>query len=725
MNGGKVSTEPMLPADVVRQYDGWPLVPIRAGAKGPFHDDWLKRTFLPEDFPDGCNLGVKLGHAPDHLADVDLDCDEAIVAARLLAPKTRVSGRASRPESHYWFTCPGAATEAWDDLAPTKGQAGKRLLEVRATGHQTVLPPSRHPSGEVLGWGDLTRPILTLTAEEIHQLGRRIAVATLLGRHWPSQGRHFAAGAAGGLLTRLGMYGGELEAVIEAICCIGQDEEVKDRVRFARETADKHQQDQKTTGGKTLAELLLHGDQIVALLCKWFGEEGASRIDELNTKHFVTMIGKDVVVGTEREDDVVFQTFGDFEKVYFNQFVGKVRLGRKWLESPHRRTFDRTVFMPPGAYGDVPADAYNLWRGFSVAPIDGDPAPSIQRYLEHCYDVIANGVSEHAEWVLDLMAHTVQFPGRPPGKALALRSPQGLGKSVFVEAFGRLFGKHFMALSSRQQIVGHFNGHLSGKIVVFADEAIWGGNKSDVGVLKTLITQREIPITWKGIDTMAQPNYIHLWLATNEDWAFPAGNAERRGVVLDLVKRQPPSYFDKLWKEVEAPGFKAALLTYLLRREIDMNRLRAGLDTEGLREQKELTAGLAQQWWKQVLEDGGWGVKAEWERFVPVATLYTFFNEDLGSVRAWGQSMHGSRTQFSRAIMALLPAEARIERHRGVVVTQKGREQILTRQTTRGIVLPSLERCRIAYDQVTGSQHVWPVIEEQPSLPEEDNDVDL
>jgi hypothetical protein len=446
-------------------------------------------------------------------------------------------------------------------------------------------------------------------------------------------------------------------------------------------------------------------------------EEAHDPIAELNTKHFVVRIGKNVVVGTEAAEEVFFQTFSDFEKSYYNRYVGKARLGHVWLGHPDRRTFDEVRLCPPGAPTPPKRLTYfNLWRGFAVEAMRGDPRPYLQRYLYHTYEIVANGEPHHAEYVLDLMAAAVQTPGRPVGKALALRSAQGLGKSVFIEAFGKLFGSHFVSLSSRAQLTGAFNGHLSGKIVVFADEAIWGGNRQDIGVLKHFVTQRTIPIQYKGIDIMFQPNYAHLFLATNEDWAWPAGNEERRGVILDLHRRMPPAYFEALWAEVEAPQFGPALLAFLQARTIDYARLRLGLDTEGLRQQKELTASVTQQWWKQVLEEGGWGPKFDWPTVAPVATLYQRFIEDMGSTRGPGQSHRATKSVFSKAIQAMIPS-ATIERMRATIDSTPGRNPTFVTQPTPCLILPTLDVARAAYDEITGSRHAWPnVADVHPEL---------
>ncbi len=705
-------------AELFATYAGWPLVPVRAGDKRPIHADWLRRSFSPEDFSEGDNVGVKLGAAPLHLVDLDLDCPEAIIAAGILAPSTRTSGRASKPRSHHWFSCPGYESRTFHDVPAQAGTGGRVLLEMRSTGQQTVIPPSVHESGEAVVWESINAHIPELTKEEVDAIGSKTAIATILGRHWPASGRHMLAGPVGGFLARLGLYALDIEHIIRAICAIAKDPEVEDRVRFARESAEKHAQGLKVTGGKTLGDVLPEGEKIVKLIFKWLGKDGDDRIEALNAIHFVTRIGSDWIVGTEEDDEIYFQSFDKFERGYWNQFIGKARLGHKWLEHPGRRSYGKLIFAPPGTKQRISPKDYNLWRGFATTPMTDNPEPYIARYLEHAYEVIANGVPLHGEYVLDLLADAVQRPGDPVGKALALRSPQGFGKSVFVEAFGKLFGRHFISVSSRNHISGQFNAHLSAKVILFADEAVWGGNKTDIGVLKHLVTQRTIAVTPKGIDTMTQPNYLHLFLATNEDWAWPAGNLERRGVVLDLQKRSSVGYFDKLWAEVQSPTFAPALLTYLQNRPVDLARLRFGLDTEGLMEQKELTASVAQQFYKQMLVEGGVPPDFEWKPEIPVQSLYESFIEAMGSTRGAGQSHRGTKAQFAKGLHALCEGLV-TDRRKARVNTGFYNNPTWENKMVPCFIFPPLDSCRKSYDRIVGSRHSWPSIPEQPALPEE------
>lgn len=53
---------------------------------------------------------------------------------------------------------------------------------------------------------------------------------------------------------------------------------------------------------------------------------------------------------------------------------------------------------------------------------------------------------------------------------------------------------------SLDHIVGRFNSHLQNSFIIFANEAIWDGNKKEIGALKALISDPTIFIEGKGKD---------------------------------------------------------------------------------------------------------------------------------------------------------------------------------------------------------------------------------
>jgi hypothetical protein len=706
-----VTPPPWLPGLFDR---GWALLPIRAGQKAPADAlGWTKRTYTLEDFTPSDGVGVKCGKPSNWLVDTDCDCPEAVVAASELLPETGlVHGRASRRRSHYWFVVANAETKKFTDL-----DSSQMLIEVRSTGAQTVIPPSIHPSGEPIEWEHDGTP-LTMDLADYMRAVHMTAIATLFGRHWPSGARHEFAGHLAGFLCRLGFSATETAKIVGTAAKAGKDEESADRERIARDTARKHEEGTRTTGAPKIIDALPEGKALVAKVYSWLGRKGDERLDALNRRHFVAQLGTKAVVGTDDDDEagVEFQTFDEFKQVYYAERVtwtgkkGKessVRLGEWWLSNPAQRRYRKVVFKPPPLVAHP--DDYNLWKGFAVQP-DPNPKPweRCKRFLDHLANVICAGNPEYYSYLLDVLAITVQQPGRPSGVAVVFRGDQGSGKSIIVKLFGALFGKHFAHLSSGDSLTGSFNGYLSGKVVVFSDEAIWGGEKKAAGELKRLVTETTIYVNRKHLNQVEEPNCIHLFLAANEDWVWPVSLKERRGFILDvnLQAYQDAEYFNEIVTEWEDGG-AAAFLAYCQQREIPGGRLGPIPKTGALADQFTLSMSSVQQWWLEKLTSGEFYIGKGWPEFISSTTVFEDYlrtSKDLPST-----SKKKTESQILHELRRYLPSDLTVARRACEVnVARYGEPARFQKEQRTGWLLPTLALCRREFDRRTGIPREWP-----------------
>jgi hypothetical protein len=273
------------------------------------------------------------------------------------------------------------------------------------------------------------------------------------------------------------------------------------------------------------------------------------------------------------------------------------RAGKWWLEHPMRRQYKTLVFAPER---DV-ADAYNLWRGFACEAI---PGAGHQPFLDHLRDNVCSGNEEHYQYLLRWMARAVQKPGEQGHVAVVLRGGRGAGKGTVAQIFGSLFGRHFLHISSAKHLVGQFNAHLRDCVFLFADEAFYAGDKQHESVLKTLVTEDTIIVEGKGVDAEPSPNFVHLLMASNDQWVVPAGEDERRFFVLNVSeeRKQDKAYFKALHRQMEEGG-REALLHYLMTLDLSDFEVRNVPSTEALREQKEHNLSAEQEWLLPIIEE--------------------------------------------------------------------------------------------------------------------------
>ena len=337
--------------------------------------------------------------------------------------------------------------------------------------------------------------------------------------------------------------------------------------------------------------------------------EGADAVmDELNKCHAHVMVGgKARILHIKTDPDHgwnvhEFYQQADFKSHYANR---KVRVdkhvktaGELWLGHPDRRSYEGVTFNPNGASEGY----YNLFQGFPVEPARGDRG----LYLDHIQNNICKGDEDLYEYVINWMADAIQNPGRRPGVALVIRGKQGVGKGVFVNEFRRLFGPHGIQVTQSSHLVGNFNAHLRDKLLVFADEAFWAGDKRAEGHLKAMVTEETHIVEMKGVDSRDAPNFARLIMASNNDWVVPASVDQRRFVVMEVgnARMQDSAYFKALRDQMEQGG-RQALMQFLLDRDLSGVELRRIPRTDALAEQQLRSLDSVGQWLYAALEAGG------------------------------------------------------------------------------------------------------------------------
>ena len=425
---------------------------------------------------------------------------------------------------------------------------------------------------------------------------------------------------------------------------------------------------------------------------------------ELNARYFVvSKQGKTRIATTHdiegKPIQIEFSTFQDFggrynyRKVVVGQDQDgndqKAPLGKYWLVHPWRRQYDRIVFDPSGR---APPGFYNLWTGFAVEAKPGDWS----RFRRHIEDNLCKGNGDLANYVLNWMAYCVQHPEKQPGVALVLRGGRGTGKGIFARSFGELFGRHFFTTAQGQHLLGNFNHHLRDKLVVFADEAFWAGDKSGEGVLKAIITEPTLAFEAKGFDVEHGPNHVHLIIASNESWVVPAGLDERRFCVLDLAEEraQDTAYFGAIVRQLQNGG-DAAMLHDLQKRDLSGFNVFNVPQTQALLDQKAFSMDPLEEWWEERLSEGKLLLShTGWKPARGMALCDSY----LAEAKEWGIRYPLRFRAFAATLRKLLPEPGFENKQKR---DGKARKQ-------RYWHFPPLAECRKHWDKKTRTLHDWP-----------------
>lgn len=269
---------------------GWSPVPLRPRSKRPSGGDgWNKLRVTSENiaqhFKSKDNVGILWGEPSGWAIDVDLDCDEAVNAARFLLPETYIYGRENRPASHFIYQSIDCPSKKWydDDRAV--------IIELRTTGSQTAWVGSTHPEGDLYEVNHDV-DLAEIKADDLLSRCGQLAAAVLLSRSYPKGGaRHDYVHAVAGSLLRDGLNPDTVRRIVRAIlACTRNEDDVEQRMRTLENTIKSADRDGHTHGWRTLVQ--------------WLDDEVVNHIkDYLKSSRLIA--APDIVVSDSRKNSKV------------------------------------------------------------------------------------------------------------------------------------------------------------------------------------------------------------------------------------------------------------------------------------------------------------------------------------------------------------------------------------------------------------------------------------
>ncbi|HEY1433473.1 MAG TPA: primase-helicase family protein [Stellaceae bacterium] len=275
-----------------------------------------------------------------------------------------------------------------------------------------------------------------------------------------------------------------------------------------------------------------------------------------------------------------------------------------WLNHPKRRTYRDVVFAP--GQTKLPHGVFNLFQGLAVIPARprGRGGPSWERLKHHIRYVICRDNDAWYDYLMDWLAHMLQYPAQVGETAVVLQGGEGVGKGILARYLLKIVGPYGLHLSNAQQLHGRYNLHLQNCIFLFSDEAYYPGDKSFEGMLRAMITEERLPVEPKFQNLFETINCLHFLISSNNQWVVPMATDARRFFVLrvlDLHPRDDTDYWDPLWYELDHGG-PEAMLGELLDRNISHFNVRDVPDTPEGRVQKRYSLSTVKKYWMAALE---------------------------------------------------------------------------------------------------------------------------
>ena len=577
---------------------GFAPVPVPRG-KSPTLREWQKLRITAETvdkYFNGANLnvGAIMGPASGDLTDVDLDCKEAMVLASYFLPETRsIYGRTSKRRSHYLYRCRDAEPKATIKL---NDEHRACIVELRlgggGKGAQSVMPGSlHHKSGERYEW-DEDGPIADASCAVLKAAITKIAVGTILIRHWPAKGsRHDTALALGGFLSRAGWNADDVDHFVTNICRVhGEADDPEAHGKTARDSCDRHAAGEQVYGLPQMQEIF--GDKVakqIAKLVKYRGRPEPSPSDgkdaSLDDFHaympqhsYIYVPSREMwpaisvnarippVTLLDANGDPILDKDGEPKSIKANAWLDQNRHVEQMTWAPGFPMLIRDRLVSEGGWiirdGDT---CFNLYRPPTIELGDSSKAGP---WLDHVHKVFDDDSHHLVPW----LAQRVQHPDVKINHALLLGSNmQGTGKDTALEPVKRAVGPWNFEEVTPPQMLGRFNGYLK-RVILRVNEARDLGDVNRYQFYDHMKAYTAAPpdvlrVDEKHLREHSIFNVVGVILTTNYKTTGIFLPAEDRRHYVAWSNRTPEDftegYWNTLWKWYDAGGDRhvAAYLT--------------------------------------------------------------------------------------------------------------------------------------------------------------------
>lgn len=292
------------------------------------------------------------------------------------------------------------------------------------------------------------------------------------------------------------------------------------------------------------------------------GKGGASRsridwdiVDRL-LDHYTLIRGTDTVYDGENRDIL---TVANLKLAEGSPSVSY------WLAHDRRRTVlkERVVFDPTCCVD--PETHINLFDPDEIRKPGACPADCARllRLLQYLCGEADQDQAPITDWVLRWIAYPLQHVGAKMQTALVMAGPEGTGKNIFFGAVKAIYGR-YGAIITQTEIESPYTAWRSRKLFIIANEIITRQEmKHQVGKLKNLVTEGELPIDEKYMPLRYEANHVNLCFFSNELQPLFVAKGDRRYLVIRTPEPMPESEYVDVVAEVDAGGADA-LHAYLL-----------------------------------------------------------------------------------------------------------------------------------------------------------------
>ena len=208
---------------------------------------------------------------------------------------------------------------------------------------------------------------------------------------------------------------------------------------------------------------------------------------------------------------------------------------KRWIYDPEIRVYNRVVNEPyAGVYKPVCSgeNTYNLFKGYDSRTetphgYDRSTDDGQKKYLEvrlaylkpflDLVKELCGGNENHRDFILRNFAIKYKYPASKHPFIIVFIGPQGTGKSLFLDAIGRLFGEeHYYATDNPEDLFGKHAEGFVGKLVVQLSECEGRDMRQHQSKMKARSTDVYLTCNAKCRRPIRVKNYALLVVVSNK-----------------------------------------------------------------------------------------------------------------------------------------------------------------------------------------------------------------
>ncbi len=244
----------------------------------------------------------------------------------------------------------------------------------------------------------------------------------------------------------------------------------------------------------------------------------------------------------------------------------KASAASAWIKWPLRQRVDKLSYKPGAEryYTEKNRKYYNTWNGWGVEPRKGSVEPFIK-----LFNFVFEGLTkQEKDWLLDWMAYPIINPGAKLFQAVIVHGRKtGTGKTFIGYTLGRIYGENFTKIKNENL---HETWWAENRQFVLGDEISGSDKRSDMDLMKTMITQEEITINIKFIPQFTIPDCVNYYLTSQHADALWLEDEDRRFFVHEVTQDEPlPIEFYQAYEHwLDNVEGAAALMHWLQQRNV-------------------------------------------------------------------------------------------------------------------------------------------------------------